>query len=153
MALAFYTLKTLQGKRSEKDRGQSRLRFGQIFMTISEVWPNNGNYFLSAIQREYAWHQDQIIALFDSLMRGYPISTFLFRELEPENYTKWEIYKFVECFNQAGTHNEIANTNGVQQLTLVLDGQQRLTSLLIGLKGLLEAENVVTPKRGLANYL
>jgi uncharacterized protein with ParB-like and HNH nuclease domain len=104
--------------------------------TIAQIIKRlNGNYFLPAIQREYVWHQDQIIALFDSLMRGYPISTFLFWELEPENYAKWEIYKFVDNFNQAGTHNEPANIHGVQQLTLVLDGQQRLTSFLIGLKG------------------
>ncbi|HEU5380438.1 MAG TPA: DUF262 domain-containing protein [Ktedonobacteraceae bacterium] len=95
----------------------------------------NVNYFLPAIQREYVWRQDQIIVLFDSLMREYPISTFLFWELEPENYGKWEIYKFINNFDQAGTHNETANTNGVQNLNLVLDGQQRLTSLYIGLKG------------------
>lgn len=104
--------------------------------TIAQIIKRlNGNYFLPAIQREYVWHQDQIVALFDSLMRGYPISSFLFWELEPENYAKWEIYKFVDNFHQAGTHNEIANINGVQQLTLVLDGQQRLTSFLIALKG------------------
>ena len=104
--------------------------------TIAQIIKRlNGNYFLPAIQREYVWHQDQIIALFDSLMRGYPISTFLFWELDPENYAKWEIYKFIDNFDQAGTHNKTANINGVQQLTLVLDGQQRLTSFLIGLKG------------------
>jgi len=48
-----------------------------------------------------------------------------------------EVYKFVENFQQSGTHNVRANTDGVQQLTLVLDGQQRLTSILIGLKGTL----------------
>ncbi|GHO67439.1 hypothetical protein KSC_063310 [Ktedonobacter sp. SOSP1-52] len=95
----------------------------------------NVNYFLPAIQREYVWRQDQIIVLFDSLMREYPISTFLFWELEPENYDKWEIYKFINNFDQTNTHNETANTNGVQNLNLVLDGQQRLTSLFIGLKG------------------
>lgn len=95
----------------------------------------NVNYFLPAIQREYVWRQDQIIVLFDSLMRKYPISTFLFWELEPENYDKWEIYKFIDNFDQADTHNETTNTNGIQNLNLVLDGQQRLTSLYIGLKG------------------
>ena len=31
-------------------------------------------------------------------MRGYPISSFLFWELKPENRDKWEIYKFIENF-------------------------------------------------------
>ena len=66
-------------------------------------------------------------------MRGYPISSFLFWELKPENRDKWQVYKFLEEAQDGGTHNR-ANTEG-QQLSLVLDGQQRLTSLMIGLKG------------------
>jgi uncharacterized protein with ParB-like and HNH nuclease domain len=95
----------------------------------------NSQYFLPAIQREFVWKQDQIIQLFDSILRGYPISSFLFWELLPENRDKWEAYTFITEASQGGTHNKLANTNGVQQLTLVLDGQQRLTSLMIGLKG------------------
>jgi len=105
--------------------------------TIANVIKNriNDRYFLPAIQREFVWQPEQITALFDSLMRRYPISSFLFWELEDSNRDKWEVYKFIENFQQKGTHNELANTDGVKQLTLVLDGQQRLTSLLIGLKG------------------
>ncbi|HXX78430.1 MAG TPA: DUF262 domain-containing protein, partial [Ktedonobacteraceae bacterium] len=95
----------------------------------------NVNYFLPAIQREYVWHQDQIIQLFDSIMRNYPVGSFLFWELDQDSRDKWDIYQFVQNYNQDKTHNAQATTEGVQQLTLVLDGQQRLTSLLIGLKG------------------
>jgi uncharacterized protein with ParB-like and HNH nuclease domain len=55
--------------------------------------------------------------------------------LRSENRDRWQIYKFLEDAQQGGSHNSLANTAGVQHLTLVLDGQQRLTSLLIGLKG------------------
>lgn len=96
----------------------------------------NQQYFLPAIQREYVWKPDQIIKLFDSIMREYPISSFLFWELKPENRNKWEIYKFLETARHGGTHhNERANLNGIHNLLLILDGQQRLTSLMIGLKG------------------
>jgi uncharacterized protein with ParB-like and HNH nuclease domain len=81
------------------------------------------------------WRPDQIVQLFDSIMRNYPISSFLFWELNPENHDKWDIYQFVQSYKQDETHNDPASADGVQQLTLVLDGQQRLTSLLIGLKG------------------
>ena len=103
-----------------------------IQATISHL---NSNYFLPAIQREFVWTEEKIIQLFDSLMRGYPISSFLYWELTPDNRDKWQVYRFVENASEEGTHNELANTDGVQQLTLVLDGQQRLTSLLIGLEG------------------
>ena len=52
----------------------------------------NVQYFLPAIQREFVWQTKQIIQLFDSIMRGYPISSFLFWELQAKNYEKWEAY-------------------------------------------------------------
>ena len=36
------------------------------------------NFLLPAIQREFVWDVDQITQLFDSLMKGYPIGSFLF---------------------------------------------------------------------------
>lgn len=103
-----------------------------IATTISRL---NVQYFLPAIQREFVWRPAQIVQLFDSIMRGYPISSFLFWDLQKQNRDKWEAYTFINRATHGGTHNQIANTNGVTQLTLVLDGQQRLTSLLLGLKG------------------
>jgi len=100
----------------------------------------NGQYFLPAIQREFVWNPKRIISLFDSIMRGYPISSFLFWELEEENRDKWEAYRFIEDAKQGGTRNKLANTDGVHQMKLVLDGQQRLTSLLVGLKGTYETK-------------
>ena len=102
-----------------------------IEVAISKL---NRQYFLPAIQREFIWKQEQIISLFDSILRGYPIGSFLFWELKDENRNKWEIYKFIEDAKQ-GKHNEHANTDGILQMKLVLDGQQRLTSLFVGLKG------------------
>jgi uncharacterized protein with ParB-like and HNH nuclease domain len=97
----------------------------------------NYQYFLPSIQRNYVWKPNQIIMLFDSIMRGYPISSFLFWELEDENRDRWEIFKFCETAVSDGTHHIKQPTGlGVQNLTLVLDGQQRLTSMLIGLKGI-----------------
>ena len=94
----------------------------------------NVQYLLPAIQREFVWGPEDIIRLFDSIMRGYPIGSFLFWDLEPENRDKWDVYRFIDHARQ-GTHNERTETGGILQLTLVLDGQQRLTSLLVGLKG------------------
>ena len=95
----------------------------------------NRQYFLPAIQREFVWKPEQIVQLFDSIMRGYPISSFLFWELKPENRDKWQVYEFLEKAQHGGTHNQLASTDGVTSLSLVLDGQQRLTSLMIGLRG------------------
>lgn len=95
----------------------------------------NVTYFLPAIQREFVWKPSQIVELFDSLMRAYPISTFLFWELQPESRDLWDAYAFLHHVHQDGTHNEVASLHGVPQPTLVLDGQQRLTALLIAMRG------------------
>lgn len=96
----------------------------------------NTQYFLPAIQREFVWKPRQVTLLFDSIMRGYPISSFLFWELKDENRDKWEIYRFADEAHSDGTrHVKHHAPYGISRLTLVLDGQQRLTSILIGLKG------------------
>lgn len=69
-------------------------------------------------------------------MGNYPISSFLFWKIREEKKNLWTAYKFFSDFDKEDPHNEEANLAGVNQdIYLVLDGQQRLTSLFIGLKG------------------
>ena len=85
----------------------------------------NTQYFLPAIQRYYVWKPDQIIRLFDSVMQGYPISSFLFWEVASQNRDKWEIYKFTDHAHSDGAcHKKHHAPYGIGHLTLVLDGQR-----------------------------
>ena len=94
------------------------------------------NTFLPAIQREYVWNTYQIEKLFDSLMCEYPISSFLFWRIREENKKEWTSYEFIREYDAEHPHNKTANLDGVNQdIYLVLDGQQRITSLNIGLRG------------------
>lgn len=101
----------------------------------------NHEILIPGIQRPYIWEAEQVTRLFDSLMRGYPINTFLFWELKPENFGDWEIYRFIRNFRQGDIHNDKAAMLPHTAATLVLDGQQRLTSLLIGLTGSYTVKN------------
>ncbi len=93
-------------------------------------------YLLPAIQREFVWGTDQIERLFDSLMMDYPISSFLFWEVEKDNIGKYQFYEFVREYHERDNrHNPKANLNGEDGVIAILDGQQRLTSLYIGLRG------------------
>jgi len=106
--------------------------------TISEIALEylNRNTFLPAIQREYVWDTEGIEKLFDSIMGDYPIGSFLFWKIKEENKAMWTAYNFFNDFDREKPHNSDATLNGVNQdIYLVLDGQQRLTSLFIGLKG------------------
>ena len=93
-------------------------------------------YVLPAIQREFVWKPDQICRLFDSLMQGYPFGTFLFWKVEPEKSAQFKFYGFVQNYHERdAAHCPELGTLPNRELTAVLDGQQRLTALNIGLRG------------------
>lgn len=96
----------------------------------------NRSFFLPALQREFVWTERQIVRLFDSVMRGYPISSLLFWQPRGAAATKWASYKFLEEAREDGSHNDLANLAGTNRAVFVLDGQQRLTALNIGLRGI-----------------
>ena len=106
----------------------------------------NVSYFVSDIQRGYDWLQNpqekKIEQLFDYLMRGYPIGSFLFWKLRKDEELNLQLYKFIENFDAENPHLEkILPTQIIDEnLHIVLDGQQRLTSLYIGLKGSIRLE-------------
>ena len=93
-------------------------------------------YVLPAIQREFVWNPDQICRLFDSLMQGYPFGTFLFWKVEPEKSVQFKFYGFVQNYHERDAdHCPELGMLPNRELTAVLDGQQRLTALNIGLRG------------------
>ena len=93
-------------------------------------------FLLPAIQREFVWNTEQIENLFDSLMKGYPISSFLFWEVDGKHIMDYQFYDFILDYHERdNSHNKHANVAGMPSITAVLDGQQRLTAIYIGLKG------------------
>jgi uncharacterized protein with ParB-like and HNH nuclease domain len=93
-------------------------------------------YLLPSIQREFIWEPYQIERLFDSLMRDYPINSFLFWEVNEAKTKQFEFYEFLREYHEKNaTHNPKADSLGEEKITAILDGQQRLTSLYIGLRG------------------
>ena len=93
-------------------------------------------YVLPAIQREFVWKPEQISRLFDSLMQGYPFGTFLFWKVEPDKSADFKFYGFVQNYHERDApHCPELGTLPNRELTAVLDGQQRLTALNIGLRG------------------
>ncbi|WP_051314918.1 DUF262 domain-containing protein [Alteribacter aurantiacus] len=107
-------------------------------LTIKEVINDihRKKYLLPSIQREFVWDTEQIEKLFDSLLRGYPVGAFLFWYVNKENIDKFKFYEFLRDYHERdNTHNVEADVRGEEDINAILDGQQRLTSLYIGLKG------------------
>lgn len=93
---------------------------------------------LPAIQRKYVWDAAQVVNLFDSMMRGYPIGTFLFWKVDRKNAMRrnYSFYDFLSQFNERNHYqNELSSlaTNSHEEFEAALDGQQRLTSIYLAL--------------------
>lgn len=110
----------------------------QTPITVKEAVENirAKKYLLPSIQRELVWNTLQIEKLFDSLMRDYPVGSFLFWHVERNRIGEFTFYEFIRNYHERDSkHNPKADVLGDNDITAILDGQQRLTSLYIGLLG------------------
>lgn len=100
----------------------------------------SGRYILPSFQRDYVWKMEQIEDLFNSIYRGYPFGTMLLWRINSngdspllnETFYQFLFHYHEEKSNKA--QNKISLLPNVDYW-VVLDGQQRLTSLNIGLLG------------------
>lgn len=97
-----------------------------------------GGFWLPNIQRPFVWNEDQIERLFDSIMREYPISTLLFWRTDLPVRRRKFIDNYKHTLKLTDYYVPIDNKGKL----LVLDGQQRLQSLFIGLRGSYEKKEL-----------
>jgi Protein of unknown function DUF262/Protein of unknown function (DUF1524) len=91
----------------------------------------DGGFWLPNIQRPFVWSEDQICRLYDSIMREYPISTLLVWKTASEIRRR----RFIENWKESLRLIDFNVPKDDKKKNLVLDGQQRLQSLFIGLCG------------------
>lgn len=105
-----------------------------IRSVIKEIDENR--IYLPALQRKFVWGKRQIELLFDSLMRNYPFGTFLFWRLPKESAESYVFYEFLKEYDDRSPFNRRKTGAFLsEEIIGVLDGQQRLSSLYIGLMG------------------
>jgi len=80
---------------------------------------DSGNLSLPDLQRPFVWKRSRVRDLFDSLYHGYPAGYFLF----------WSTPAPVDSHKVAGSNG------GPSGLKMIVDGQQRLTSLYCVMAG------------------
>ena len=76
-------------------------------------------------QRDFVWEMKKSAELLDSIVKGYPIGTFIF----------WKTKERLRSLRNIGNLSLPEPPEG-DFVELVLDGQQRITSLFAALKGL-----------------
>ena len=93
-------------------------------------------YLLPAIQRDFVWSSSKIEMLFDSLMQNYPIGSMLLWRVNGKNTENQRFYGILKKYRERYLiRSEEVSTNNLPSFEVVLDGQQRLTALYLGLKG------------------
>lgn len=101
---------------------------------ISEI--QKGQIKVPKFQRNFVWSLDKTAKLLDSILKGYPIGTFIL----------WETNERLNDIKNIG-NLEIPPVSDDEKVQYVLDGQQRITSLFaayLGAKIQKEGEKKIT---------
>lgn len=108
-----------------------------IVQEINNDEADGGGLWLPNIQRQFVWNTDQIARLFDSVMRQYPLSSMLFWKTREAIKHR----KFIQNFNGGKVDLKDHYHHGKTKAKwLVLDGQQRLQSFYLALKGSIDGQ-------------
>jgi len=101
------------------------------FVSLINNEEEQGGLWLPNIQRYFIWKEEQIERLFDSIMREYPIGNLLvWKTKEPI-----KIRKFIDNYKEGLKLIDFYVPKNEKIKLIVLDGQQRLQSLFIALRG------------------
>lgn len=95
-------------------------RYSNLINDISR-----GQIKIPQFQRDFVWSLQKSAALMDSVIKGYPIGTFIF----------WATKDRLRSVRNLG-NEELPPPKDGETILFVLDGQQRLTSLFATLNGL-----------------
>jgi len=86
---------------------------------------DTGQIKLPMFQREFVWDKEQSAKLIDSILKGFPIGTFIF----------WKTKEELRSYKDVGNH-KLPSTPKGDYVQYILDGQQRITSLYAIRKGI-----------------
>lgn len=86
---------------------------------------DSGQIKLPMFQREFVWEKEQSAKLIDSILKGFPIGTFIF----------WKTKEELRSYKEVGNH-KLPETDKGDYVQYILDGQQRITSLYAIRKGI-----------------
>jgi len=106
-----------------RDIGSEDLKIQELVKLLRE-----DKYLIPTFQRDFVWDPANILKLWDSIYRFYPIGSILYWETDSYLHTHRRLGGFIF------PHDEDA-VRKFKEWKYILDGQQRATSLLISLAG------------------
>ncbi|HDR9001884.1 TPA: DUF262 domain-containing protein [Burkholderia vietnamiensis] len=108
-----------------------------LFRLLQDI---NQSIFLPHIQRPFVWEEEQMLKLFDSLMRNYPIQTLLLWRTTDEIKAR-RFMPQVMWDADLSDYYEAAVSKAGYEKVFVLDGQQRLQTLFAIFAGAITLED------------
>ena len=98
----------------------------QSLLSLIREMHEKGAIRIPRFQRDYVWERTRVAQLLDSVYRGFPIGSFFFW-ITPREYR--DLYRELPELS-------LPNPADYEQIKMILDGQQRLTSLFVVAYGL-----------------
>ncbi len=110
------------------------LRIDITLGKLLEKAQDDATLLIPDLQRPFKWEPLQVLRLIDSLLRGWPFGALLMWDVDKKKdggigipyRTFWKVIDRVENLDKS--HSLLANTT---QYSMVLDGQQRIQSLIL----------------------
>lgn len=105
---------------------EQSIRIQPETLTNVVVAVRKGQYRIPQFQREFVWEKPKVFELFDSIYKEYPIGSFF-------------LWKADRSHNRLFRHSielGIPPVKDDEDVSFILDGQQRITSLYVTLMGL-----------------
>ena len=96
------------------------MKFAALIQAVA-----SGKVKVPQFQRDFVWNIRQTAELLDSMIKGYPIGTFIL----------WETTERMNSVKNIGDLAEIPESRDGEKIAYVLDGQQRITSLFAAHQG------------------
>lgn len=106
-----------------RDIGSEDLKIQELVKLLKE-----DKFLIPTFQRDFVWEPPNILKLWDSIYRFYPIGSILYWETDSYLHTHRRLGGFIF------PHDEDA-VRKFKEWKYILDGQQRTTSLLVSLAG------------------
>ncbi len=116
------------------DAGKTPLTLEEVLNLMGNNLERKATYLIPDLQRDYVWDSKKIINLIDTLMKGWPFGQILVAntgKMSP-SFSPRTFYSKVVIFENEHGETMDAEIND-DKTTLILDGQQRLQSLFLGL--------------------
>ncbi len=108
---------------------------------INNRYAEGGGLWLPIFQRDYFWDEDKVVVFFDSLLRQFPLFSFLIWETKG-NVCYKRFIKNLQEYGSAEYQDAHLECSDSPYRNLVLDGHQRLQSLYLGVYGTINGKKL-----------